>query len=189
MRSFSVIILSLILLAGFALGGADALAQEKSTGEEHPTKQAEKEHPSKGKEEHPAKGKEHPAEHPTRQGSPITVDALAKAIEAYVAGEAKKHDGYFVFTDPEEKKELRLKLVKVHKKRLAHLGDDVYFACADFKTPDGVMYDLDIFMKGKSAEDLTFTKVMLHKKNGVPRYTWYEEDGVWKRKPVESPRE
>ena len=134
----------------------------------------------------PALAQEHP-EHPTqskKQARKITAETLAQAIEAYVKSEAQKHKGYFLFTDPVEKKELKLTLVKVHKDRLSKIGEDLYFACADFKTPDNQIYDLDIFMKGKTADDLKFTNVWLHKKNGVPRYTWYEENGIWKRKPV-----
>jgi len=127
---------------------------------------------------------EHPTQAPKKQARKITAETLAQAIENYVKTEAKKHNGYFVFTDKEEKKELKLTLIKVHKERLSKIGEDLYFACADFKTPDNQIYDLDIFMKGTTADNLAFTNIWLHKKNGVPRYTWYEENGIWKRKPV-----
>ncbi|NOX38728.1 MAG: hypothetical protein GXO78_14455 [Calditrichaeota bacterium] len=180
MKRFQQMYLTLLMIFGISIYGSVLFAQEHPTTQEHPTKKKEKqEHPTK------SKAKEHPSEHPTSKARKITKETLAEAIEAYVNAEAKKHDGYFVFMDDKEKKELKLKLVKVHKERLARISEDVYFACADFKTPDGQVYDLDIFMKGKTADDLTFTEIMLHKKNGVPRYTWYEENGVWKRKPVE----
>ena len=38
--------------------------------------------------------------------------------------------------------------------RLTGLGNDVYFACADFQASNGKVYDLDIFMNGKSSENL-----------------------------------
>ncbi len=129
---------------------------------------------------------EHPSEHPTeKKHRPITKETLAEAIENYIAGEAKKHDGYFVFKNEyENDKELKLKLIKVHKERLAKLEDGSFFACADLKTPDNQIYDLDFMMKGTHADDLTLTNIWVHKKNGKPYYTWYEEKGVWKRKMV-----
>ena len=129
---------------------------------------------------------EHPAEHPKeKKHRPLTKETLAEAIEQYIASEAKKHDGYFVFKNPyENDKELKLTLVKVHKDRLAKLEDGSFFACADLKTPDNQMYDLDFMMKGTHADDLKLTNIWVHKKNGKPYYTWYEEKGVWKRKMV-----
>ncbi len=127
---------------------------------------------------------EHPTEHPNAATKKITKETLAQAIADYVNREAKLKGGYFLFYDAKEGKTLALKLDKVHKDRLAKLGDDEYFACSDFKATDGNMYDLDIFMKGKSPDHLEVTQITLHKKNGKPRYTWYEENGVWKRKPV-----
>ena len=129
---------------------------------------------------------EHPAEHPKKKKHrPITKETLAEAIEKYIAAEAKKHDGFFVIKNKHEgDKELKLTLIKVHKERLAKLEDGSFFACADLKTPDNQIYDLDFMMKGTHADDLTLTNVWVHKKNGKPYYTWYEEKGVWKRKIV-----
>ncbi len=132
-------------------------------------------------QEHPA---EHPQEHKPKH-RPITKETLAEAIENYIAEAAKKHDGYFVFKNEYEGgKELKLKLIKVHKERLAKLEDGSFFACADLKTPDNQIYDLDFMMKGTHADDLKLTNIWVHKKNGKPYYTWYEENGVWKRKMV-----
>lgn len=44
--------------------------------------------------------------------------------------------------------------------------------------------DIDIFMEGTSEDDLKPTEKIVHKVNGEPRYTWYEEDGIWKRKEL-----
>ncbi len=137
-------------------------------------------------QEHPS---EHPSEHPTTKKAvqkasvPITKDNLAEAIAAYVNEQSGK-DMQFTVKDEQTGKELKLKLIKVHKDRLSSVGDDTYFACADFKADDGETYDLDVFMKGKSAEKLTFDKFMVHKENNVERYTWVKEDGTWKQKPV-----
>jgi hypothetical protein len=59
-----------------------------------------------------------------------------------------------------------------------------YFACADFVGRDGTLYDLDVFMEGSTPETLETTEVTLHKVDGEARYTWYEEDGLWKKRPA-----
>jgi len=142
--------------------------------QEHP-----KEHPTADQSE------EHPAEHPVKKASAeLTKENLATAIHDFVTAESKKSDGTYKFVDEEKEKTLKLTLKKVHKERLATLGNDTYFACADFSTKDGKIYDLDIFMKGKSAEELVPTEVTLHKEEGVERYTWSESKGVWKKVPV-----
>ena len=129
---------------------------------------------------------EHPAEHPeeTAQKEQITKDELADAIESYVQKQASEHGGYFIVFDDKTGKKLKLTLDKVHRKRLSRIDKDTYFACADFETPEGKMYDLDVFMTGPDKDHLTFSKFMVHKEAGKERYTWYEQDGVWKTKKV-----
>ena len=126
-------------------------------------------------------GQEHP-EHPQSNSKQLSVQELSEAVKVYVDNESKKHDGYIEVEDPVQKKTLKLKLEKVHDDRLSPLGNDVYFVCADFRATDGNVYDIDIFMKGKSKDDLAATDTKVHKQNGTPRYTWYEEGGVWKTK-------
>lgn len=132
----------------------------------------------------PAFAQEHP-EHPQSSKKQLDVKEFSEAVKDYVNKESKEHNGYFEVEDPVQKKTLKLKLDKVHEDRLSALGDDVYFVCADFTATDGNVYDIDIFMKGEDKDDLTATEIKVHKQNGVPRYTWYEEDGVWKTKPVD----
>ena len=79
---------------------------------------------------------------------------------------------------------LVLTLKKVHKDRLSQVGPKVYFACADFKTPQDKVYDLDIFMKGTDKDRLQVTEITVHKEDNKARYTWFETGGVWKKKPV-----
>lgn len=141
----------------------------------------------------PLTAQEHPAEHPAgaKQAEqpkkvsviPITKDNLAEAIAAYIDDQSGK-DGRFIVKDDETGQDLALELVKVHKDRLSSVGDNAFFACVDFKAEDKKIYDLDVFMKGESAEKLTFDKFTVHKENNVERYTWVEKDGTWKRKPV-----
>ncbi len=200
MRVSKIIIYLLVLtVVGFY---SNALAQEHPT--EHPTKnKVEKtknehptEHPTEHPKEHPAKmekAKEHPAketaehpEHPTEhKKAHLTIEEFADVVEAYIAEQSKDSEGFFVVEDTEHNKTLKCKLVKIHKERLANLGDNEFFVCADFKADDGNTYDIDIFMQGTSKDDLKATRTIVHKDNGNPRYTWYEEDGVWKTKKVE----
>jgi hypothetical protein len=130
--------------------------------------------------EHP----EHPQEDVAKEGTDaanVTKDNLATAIEGYVANEVKLKGGYFLVFDPIANESLALTLDKVHKERLTTLGNDAYFACADFKSTNGKMYDLDIFMKGPDKDHLEVTEIAVHKEDGKERYTWREEKGVWKK--------
>lgn len=127
---------------------------------------------------------EHPQEHPTKKEVKITKDSLAEVIEEYVKKDAELRGGYFLVYDKKAKMTLALKLVRVHKDRLSMVEKDVYFACADFKTTEGKLYDLDIFMKGNEKDNLKVTEISIHKEEGNPRYTWHEDGGVWKKKPV-----
>jgi hypothetical protein len=127
---------------------------------------------------------EHP-EHPSNDAKKesVTIEMLSKAINDYVQSDSKLKGGYFLVYDPVAEKPLRLTLDKVHEDKLATLGNDVYFACADFKAADGRVYDLDIFMKGGMGH-LEATDVSIHKVAGEPRYNWTQDNGVWKKVPV-----
>lgn len=134
---------------------------------------------------------EHPAEHPKEsvQTAAITKDELADAIEAYIKKESASHGGYFVAYDEKAGEDLRLSLDRVHRKRLSKVGKGLYFACADFKTPEGKIYDLDVFMTGVDKDNLAFSKFSIHKEAGKERYTWYEQSGVWMKRMVGEPVE
>jgi len=126
---------------------------------------------------------EHP-EHPTKKkpaGPKVTTNQMAQAITDYVSTDTKLKGGYFLVNDAAAKKTLQLTLDKVHKERVSQIGDNLYFACSDFKESGGKMYDLDFFMKSVGG-DLQVTEIMIHKEDGNPRYQWYEEGGIWKRK-------
>ena len=74
---------------------------------------------------------------------------------------------------------LQLALLKIHMDRLTGIGNDTYFACADFQASNGKVYDLDIFMKGESIDSLGVTEIIVHKEDGVQRYGWREKNGIW----------
>lgn len=137
------------------------------------------EHPS----EHPSEHPEHPKKEEAKKAD-MTMEELSKAIKAYVANDSELKGGSFLIFDPVDKKVLQLTLAKVHEEKLASLGDGVYFACADFNTADKHVYDLDVFMEKDKNGNLVTTEVTVHKLDGKPRYTWFEDDGVWKKKKV-----
>lgn len=179
-RWVSVIVLLFFVMPLAAQEHPKEHPTEKKT--EHPTTQ-DAEHPADKDAEHPT---EHPAEHPSKETSVIiTKDNLADAIVQYVETESNQ-DMKFIVEDPETGESLELELVKVHKDRLSAVGDNLYFACADFKAQNGKIYDLDVFMNGKSAEELSFTKFLVHKEEGVERYGWQEENGEWIMIPLEN---
>ena len=133
--------------------------------------------------EHPKTKK---AEHPTttvtpqivQQGEKITLQNLARAIKGFVEADIMLR-GAFLVIDPKTEMVLKLKLEKVHKERLSHIGDDIYFACADFNAENGKVYDLDIFLHGTNTDNLTVSEISVHKEDGIARYGWQEENGIW----------
>ena len=115
---------------------------------------------------------------PKVQGEKITLQNLARAIESFVEADINLR-GAFLVIDPSTDEVLKLNLEKVHKERLSHVGDDIYFACADFNADNGKVYDLDIFLHGKNTDNLTVTEISVHKEDGNARYGWLEQDGIW----------
>ena len=136
---------------------------------------------------------EHPKEHPTakkeqkKTGADVTVADMAKAIKNYVNKDTELKGGYFLIYDPVNKKTLELTLEKVHEEKLSRVGEELYFACSDFKATDGQTYDLDFFMKGGKLK-LDVSEVSIHKEAGQPRYGWVQQNGLWKKKPSEEPK-
>ena len=126
--------------------------------------------------EHPT---EHPSEHPTAAKLPkLTISQLAESIEKYIQQDVELKGGFFVF-DVKKGEVLNLTLSKIHKERLSNIGNNTYFACADFQASNGKVYDLDVFMMGKSQDDLMVMEINVHKENGVARYGWKNQSGIW----------
>lgn len=165
--------LSLIIaVAAFPSARAEEHPKEHPTagGNEHPH-----EHPSAHKEKR-AKKKEHPEGHEHPAGSKAWNKQMRKefnqAVEDHVRAESK--DGAFTVHDDKLDKDWDLKLVGVHKKRIVHLGESSFFACADFKTAgksNKEMLDLD-FYATKGPEGWRIDQTLIHKVNGKPRYTY-----------------
>ena len=126
--------------------------------------------------EHPT---EHPSEHPTTVKSPkLTISQLAESIEKYIQQDTELKGGFFVF-DVKNNEILNLTLLKIHKERLSNIGNDTYFACADFKASNGKVYDLDVFMTGKLQNNLVVTEINVHKESAIARYGWKNRRGFW----------
>ena len=164
-KSFGLLVI--ITAVAFGLLSAPAVYAQ-----EHPT-----EHPTKAK-----KVKKVQAKQPTEaKAGAVTIDQMAHAITHFIESDAKLKGGFFLCYDASAKKALQLTLDKVHKERLSQVGDNLFFACSDFRSESGKMFDLDFFMKSKDGE-LAVTEIMIHKEDGKARYSWFEKDGVWNRK-------
>lgn len=112
----------------------------------------------------------------------VTPEALTDSIISYVDQNTNKK-GFFVVNDPVQERDLKLKLIDVHKDCYADMGSNIYFVCGNFRGTDDKIYDVDFFFKkinGKMKN--TLTKV--HKVNFVARYNWYLVDEEWITKPV-----
>ncbi len=118
--------------------------------------------------------------------TPITKVEFQKAVRDYVNAEKKENKGIFVVKDQETGKNIEMNLMKVHNKDLSYLGNDTYFICSDFRGNDGKIYDVDIFMKGTNAKDLTMEKINIHKVDGVERYQW-KEVVIYEMEEIERP--
>jgi len=173
------------LLLVIGLSTVASVAQEKQEHPEHPEKTAEQpEHPDEKAEhpEHPDESAEHP-EHPEHHGSLPTIEEVATFLEGHVGQVTAGTDGWMSIRDEKTGEARELRLDKIHRERLAQTADDTYFVCADFKNRDGEVFDLDFWVH-QTEHGLQVTETMIHKQSGNPRYTWYEDSGVWKRKPM-----
>ena len=118
----------------------------------------------------------------------VTADIQA-GIESHIDEQVRLGGGYFALLFG--KKELRLRLVRVHMEYLSNLGPRRHFACVDLVDVSGDVYDVDFFLAGDPGA-MTVTETTVHKLNGQPYYAWEQgSDGTWRRVPVDkaSPRE
>ncbi|MBI2071044.1 MAG: hypothetical protein HYT79_10650 [Elusimicrobia bacterium] len=159
-------------------GTAPAAAKEHP--KEHPAGAAASEH-----KEHP-KGKEHP-EHPkgkpaqAPEGSKAWMKQIRNEYDAKVCevGKGKSKTESYTIHDDKLNKDWELRVVKVHKNRIVQLGKNQFFACSDFKSVkkgEKDKLDLDFFATKNPDGSWTIDKVLIHKVNGVPRYTWNEKN-------------
>jgi hypothetical protein len=113
----------------------------------------------------------------------VTAD-IQTGIERYIEEQTRLGGGFFNLQY--NKKELRLKLVRVHTEYLANLGPRYHFACVDVADIEGDLYDVDFFLAGDPGS-MTVTETTVHKINGQPFYTWEQQgDKTWRRVPIEN---
>jgi len=135
--------------------------------------------------EHPSQPKA-PAPKPAAASGAFVEDkglmrAFADAVERYVA-ESEEAAGSFEAYDEKLDKTWKLKLVRIHRDRIARLGRDKFFACADFKSADGKPRGLDLdFYATKTGDGWSVDEVLIHKLDGHPRFN-YDKDN--RRVPV-----
>lgn len=134
---------------------------------------------------HAAEHPEHPKGHEHPVGSKAWTKQMSKeftkAVEDHVAQKSAAEGGAFKIHDDKLGKDWSLKLISVHKKRVAHLGDQRFFACADFKSVEKGSkdkVDLDFYATKKADGSWTIDKVLIHKVNGEPRYTYNEKNEI-----------
>lgn len=143
---------------------------------EHPTGPAKT---PDAKHEHPAGGGKK-AQEPS-VGSKAWKAMVRKeynaAVEDYVRAQSAGKAG-LPAQDDKLGKQWDLKLINVHKDKIVHLGDDKFFACADLKTVEkGKKDKVDLdFYATKTPDGWKMDKVVIHKVNGKPRFTYNEKN-------------
>ena len=135
------------------------------TGAEHP------EHP------HGDGAKEHPQESKSADTQKAFQDSFENDVKNHVQTEASKTGGVFTVKDDALNKVWKLRLVKVHKNKICMLDQGrTCFACADFKEVNGRnKIDLDFYADHAPDGAVAIKKVLIHKVNGIPRFT-YDKD-------------
>ncbi len=116
-------------------------------------------------------------------GSDISVETLDQKVRSYVRSNAQGDSGRFHIK--KDGKILKLRLVRVHTENISTLAPQRHFACVDMVHTDGNLYDVDFFLEGTEG-GLKITQQSVHKRNGVPFYSWEQKpDGTWHRVSVE----
>jgi hypothetical protein len=117
------------------------------------------------------------------EGKGVKDEDVVRAVEEYINEKTGTSGGVFVIFDEELQREARLRLHEVMWDHLGRVSADTYFACAEFVTDDGDIYDVDVFVQ-QEGEELVFREMMIHIVNGEERYKWYKEGDLWRRRPV-----
>lgn len=135
---------------------------------------ASAEHPGASHREHPG---EHQAEHPGEK-TMLSAAQIIQGIKDHINEVANKNTGYFPIYDSVERRNLRLKLIRVHEDRVSYIKkSNAYFACTDFMAEDGkTKYDVDFWMKKGIGGKVEVYKTKIHKKDGNPRFTYQDDE-------------
>jgi hypothetical protein len=186
----SVLVVLLCVPLAACGGSSPAPAQKGPTSDQavaQPSERPANPPPLTGATPAPGSERFNPDEHPELAHlTEVTTASLEQSITTYVQAETARQGGVFSLSDPAQHASLGLTLMTVHRDRLSQLADGRYFACADFKGRDGHTYDVDVFMRPEST-GLTPTEVIVHKRDGNPRFNWMERNGTWSQVPIVTP--
>lgn len=189
MKMKTIVMATAMIFGGWKCpGGAAEHPQEHPTAsKEHPTPTKEqptetkKEHPAETKKEHPAQTKkEHPKEHPEKTTQQNFQNNYEKVVKNYLSAESLKSGGVYTIQDDVAGKSWKLKLERVHKSRICMLQEGkTCFACADFNEVGGKnKFDLDFYANKSADGTMTIEKVLIHKMNGKPRFTYDKDNNM-----------
>ncbi|MBI3013413.1 MAG: hypothetical protein HYY63_07300 [Elusimicrobia bacterium] len=166
---------SRVIVLSLALCGWNGAAWTAEHPHEHP----------QGSEEHPTEMKkpmqEHSKEHPKKGVSNKAFqESFETVVKDYLKSEAQKTGGVYTIRDEVLGKAWKLELTKVHKSKICMLqGGKLCFACADLKEVGGKnKLDLDFYADHSEDGKMTINKVLIHKLNGKPRFTYDSNNAV-----------
>ncbi|MCH8904673.1 MAG: hypothetical protein IIA45_12255 [Bacteroidetes bacterium] len=114
----------------------------------------------------------------------ISFDDLKDAVMEHIEIESGRNEGYYRSTDPITIKKLDLTFQKFNDRRLLKTSEDMYFACVDFISTDGIIYDIDILMQLDDDLNLIPSSTYVHRRNGGLRYTWEYNGKYWQHKAL-----
>ena len=93
------------------------------------------------------------------------------AVQAYVRRKTAEGNDAFLMYDLVRQKLWRLRLVRIHKKRIVELKDGRFFTCADFIEVDG-KNELDLDFYAQREPDGWIVYGLIHKVNGRRRFKY-----------------
>lgn len=104
-------------------------------------------------------------------------EPLAEEIKSimaeYINSNLQPGDGLFLIKDPKSKKLLQLTFEGLHEKVKYVKEENVYYACADFRSQDGLtLYDIDFWVARGPTGNFQVTDVIVHKENGVANFSY-----------------
>lgn len=104
-----------------------------------------------------------------------TAEALRQTIRDHIQNQ-EKLQGAFAIVDERSGDLRQLELVRVHE-RVGKTGN-YYYSCTDMKdVQTGDLLDLDFDIEDQE-EKLSVADIRFHKDNGIPRYTYDENDNM-----------
>lgn len=102
-----------------------------------------------------------------------SAEEIKSIMEKHINNNLQPGSGLFLIEDPESKKLLQLTFEGLHEKVKYVKEENVYYACADFRSHDGsILYDIDFWVGTGPTGNLRVSDVIVHKENGVARFSY-----------------